>query len=80
MQVDHSLRQVHCPIVHRHWHEPHLWRGLDAVKADVLPLKHLQAVRMVLGHLTEEQLRLSLMELFLEQAVAIESMSVTTSA
>lgn len=79
LQVDPShSRPIHCPIVHRHWHGPHLWRDYNAVKADVSALKHLKAVRMELGHLTDEEQRLCLMELLLEKAVALESMSVVT--
>ncbi|OWM82341.1 F-box protein At2g39490-like [Punica granatum] len=78
IDVDHSLGMVHCPILHQHWHEPHLWRDYDTVKSDVLPLKHLKAVRMGLGHLASEEDRLSLMELLLEKAVILESMSVIT--
>ncbi|KAK4776061.1 hypothetical protein SAY87_024022 [Trapa incisa] len=78
VQVGQALAQVETPVVHHYWHEPHLWRDFDAVKADVLPLKHLKTVRVVLGNLTAEELRLSLMELLLERAVAIESMSFAT--
>ncbi|KAF4373483.1 hypothetical protein F8388_025177 [Cannabis sativa] len=74
IEMNHRLSIIECPYFHYYWHEPHLWMDCESVKSNTLQLKQLKMLRLE-GFLGEED-EVLLMELLLNKAVVLESMTI----
>ncbi|XP_062118134.1 F-box protein At2g39490-like [Humulus lupulus] len=74
IEMNHSQSSIACPFFHHYWHEPHLWMDYETVKSNTSQLKHLKMFSLE-GFLGEED-EVLLMELLLNKAVVLESMTI----
>ncbi|XP_022766178.1 putative FBD-associated F-box protein At5g56690 [Durio zibethinus] len=76
IKIDPDLNSIPCPYFHQYWHEPHLWMDDATVKSNTSQLEHLKIVEF-LGYKSEED-QILLMELLLEKANMLKSITVTS--
>ncbi|XP_022743067.1 F-box protein At2g39490-like [Durio zibethinus] len=76
IKIDPDLNSIPCPFFHQYWHEPHLWMDDVTVKSNTSQLEHLKIVEFR-GYRSEED-QLLLMELLLEKANMLKSITVTS--
>ncbi|XP_007027117.2 PREDICTED: F-box/LRR-repeat protein At3g26922 [Theobroma cacao] len=76
IKVDPGLNSISCPYFHQYLHEPHLWMDDATVKSNTSRLENLKIVEFW-GYKSEED-QFLLLELLLEKANMLESITVTS--
>ncbi|KAK9290679.1 hypothetical protein L1049_008853 [Liquidambar formosana] len=76
VDIDKTHNSIAPPFFHHYWHEPHLWMDYATMKSNVSQLLHLKVIKLAAYSNEEDQL--SLMDLLLEKAVMLQSMTVTS--
>ncbi|KAH0995525.1 hypothetical protein GBA52_019389 [Prunus armeniaca] len=75
VEIDSNLSTIPCPLFYQYWHEPHLWMDFTSVKSNTSQLKHLKSIEL-LGF-TGRDHELQLMDLLLEKAIRVNSLTLT---
>ncbi|BFG36119.1 hypothetical protein CerSpe_223930 [Prunus speciosa] len=75
VEIDSNLSTIPCPLFYQYWHEPHLWMDFTSVTSNTSQLKHLKSIEL-LGF-TGRDHELQLMDLLLEKAIRVNSLTLT---